>query len=173
MHDQHERDRDALRSMLRRAAIAAVNDAGTQQLIDLLGFAGEKLRGVPRIESFGFASNPPSGGTGIIACAGGRSDRALFLGGEHPDYRPKDQPVGGVTIYDANGQAISFVRNNIRVTGGKITFETAAVTLVGTTSLTLQAPSIVLDGTVQLGSAAASVAVKLADNSAATKVTAI
>jgi phage baseplate assembly protein V len=153
------RDRDALRTMLRRAAIAAVNDAGDQQLLDLLGFASEKLKGVPRIESFGFASNPPSGGNGLIICPGGRSDRAMLLGGEHPDYRPKNQPSGGTTIYDANGQAISFVQDNIRI--------------VGTQTITIQAQTINLIGTVNTGSDVGATPVKLNSGGAATKLNAI
>lgn len=129
-------DRDAIRTMLRRAAILAVDDTGTQQLLDLFGLKADKPRKVVKVEDFGFASNPPAGGEGLIVCPGGRSDRAMFLGGAHKDFRPKNLPVGGVTIYDAFGQAISFVEHNIRV--------------VGAQTITIQAPVIVLDGAVQI-----------------------
>jgi phage baseplate assembly protein V len=154
-----ERDKNALRAMLRRAAIEAVYDAGNQQLLDLIGLASDKPRKVPRVESFGLASNPPGGGNGLIVCPGGRSDRAMFIGGEHADYRPKGQPSGGTTIYDANGQAISFVKNNIRI--------------VGTQTITLTAPTFILNGDVFCGAQAGSQPVKLADGSAATKLSAI
>jgi phage baseplate assembly protein V len=157
MHSQ--RDQIALRTMLRRAAIAFVNDAGSQQLLDLLGYKGDTPKKVPRVESFGFASNPPPGGNGLIVCPGGRSDRAMFIGGEHPDYRPKNQPVGGTIIYDAFGQAISFISGNIRV--------------VGTGTITLTAPTFILNGDVFCGAQAGSQPVKLADNTPATKLNAI
>ena len=110
-------DRAAIRAMLRRGAIVSANDKGSQQLLNVSGFASDLPNNLVRIAEFGFASNPPAGGEGLIICPGGRSDRAMFLGGEHPQYRPKNQPVGGVTIYDAFGQAISFVQSNIRIVG--------------------------------------------------------
>lgn len=137
----HE-DRDAIRAMIRRAAILAVDDGGTQQKLDLSGLAGDKPRGVMRVEDFGFASNPPVGGEGAIICAGGRSDRAMFVGGAHQQYRPTATEIGGTILYDANGQAVSLVKNNIRI--------------VGTQTITITAPTIVLDGNVKLGGADAS-----------------
>jgi phage baseplate assembly protein V len=106
-------ERDALRTMLRRAAIAAVNDAGAQQLVDVTGLAAEKLKAIVRIQDFGFASNPPAGGNGLIVCPGGRSDKAMFFGGEHPNYRPKNLPVGAVEVYDALGQYLGFLPSGV------------------------------------------------------------
>jgi phage baseplate assembly protein V len=128
-------DRDAIRAMLRRAAVVAVNDTGGQQLVDLSGFASDFPKQVVRIADFGFASNPPPGGEGLMACPGGRSDRAMFLGGEHAKYRPVNLPVGATAIYDAFGQILEFVQNSVK--------------LVCTGTITLQSPTIVLDGAVQ------------------------
>lgn len=133
---------DAVRAMLRRASILQVDDSGDRQLLDASGFKNDLPRKVARIQDFGLASNPPAGAEGVLACLGGRSDRAVFLGGEHKDYRPRGIPAGGTTIYDANGQAISFVQDNIRI--------------VGTQTVTISAPTIVLDGNVKLGGADAS-----------------
>jgi phage gp45-like len=152
-------DRDALRTMLRRAAVASVNDRGSQQLVNLSGFAGDSPENIVRVESFGFASNPPSGGNGLIVCPGGPSDKAMFLGGEHPSHRPKNQPTGGVTLYDAFNQAISFVQNNIRI--------------VGTQTITIQAPTINLVGEINAGASSGTQPVKLANNANATKLNAI
>ncbi len=158
-HSSYLSDRDALRTMLRRAAVRSVNDQGSQQLVDLSGMAGDQPAGVPTVALFGFSANPPAGGVGLIACPGGRSDKALFFGGESAKYRPKNQPTGGVTLYDAFGQAISFVQNAIRVDG--------------TQTITIQAPTINLVGEVNLGAASGTIAVELSNSTAATKVKAI
>jgi phage gp45-like len=130
-HSSYLTDRDALRTMLRRAAVRSVNDQGSQQLVNLSGLAGDQPADVPTVALFGFSSNPPAGGVGLIACPGGRSDKALFFGGELAKFRPKNQPVGGVTVYDAFGQAISFVQNNIRIVG------TGAVTITAPSGCTI------------------------------------
>jgi phage baseplate assembly protein V len=130
-HSSYLTDRDALRTMLRRASVKAVNDQGSQQLVNLAGLAGDQPVDVPTVALFGFSSNPPAGGVGLIVCPGGRSDRALFLGGESAKYRPKNQPVGGTTLYDAFGQAISLVQNNIRIVG------TGAVTITAPSGCTI------------------------------------
>lgn len=132
-------DRAAIRAMLRRAAVVSVDDSGDRQLLDLSAFASDLPRKVARIQDFGFASNPPVGGEGLLLCPGGRSDRAVFVGGEAKQYRPKNTELGGTILYDANGQAVSLVKNNIRI--------------VGTDTVTITAPTIVLAGNVHLGGA--------------------
>lgn len=134
-------ERAAVRTMLRRAAVVSVNDQGSQQLLNVSGFVGDKPKNLVRIAEFGFASNPPDGGEGLIVCPGGRSDRAMFLGGELAKYRPKNQPVGGVTIYDAFNNAISFVQNNIRIVAA------ANVTITAPSGLTINA-NVTVNGTI-------------------------
>jgi phage baseplate assembly protein V len=97
--------RDAVRTMIRRASIAAVDDGGTQQTVDLLGFAGDSPRQVVRVQEFGIADNPPVGGEGLILCAGGRSDKALFIGGAGKG-RPTNTPSGWKGLYDAGGNVV-------------------------------------------------------------------
>lgn len=128
--------KDAVATMVRRVIIKAVNDMGDQQLLDLAGLAGETLPGIMRVESYGLASHPPSGGEGIIACLGGRSDRAVFIGGEHPEFRPKNLPTGGTMLYDAFGQHLKFIEHNVE--------------LVGAETMTIRSPVIILDGAVQI-----------------------
>lgn len=129
-------DRDAIRAMLRRAAIVAADDGGTQQLLDLSGLASEQLKKIVHVQPFGLSSNPPVGGEGVLLSPGGRADRAMFFGGEHKDHRPKNLPMGAVAIYDAFGDILEFVETSVR--------------LVHAAKITLQAPIIVLDGAVQI-----------------------
>jgi phage gp45-like len=83
MHHSSE-ERNAVRAMLRRAAVVSSSDGGAQQLLALSGLASEQLTNIVHVQPFGLSSNPPVGGEGLIVCLGGRSDRAMFLGGEHP-----------------------------------------------------------------------------------------
>jgi phage gp45-like len=84
MHYSSE-ERNAVRAMLRRAAVSS-NESGVQQLLALSWLASEQLTNIVHVQPFGFSSNPPVGGEGLIVCLGERSDRAMFLGGEHPQY---------------------------------------------------------------------------------------
>lgn len=133
---------DAIRSMLRRARLLKVDDTGPQQLVDFMGLAGDKPQKVFRPQPFGYTSTPPADSEGIVAALGGRSDKAVYLDGGHPKYRPVNRPVGSTAIYDHTGQIISLVEKDIRI--------------VGTDTITFSAPTIVLDGTVKLGGADAS-----------------
>lgn len=99
-------ERNAVRSMLRRAAILSSGDGGVQQLLALSGLASEKLKNVVHVQPFGVSGNPPVGGEGLIVCPGGRSDRAMFIGGEHPQYRPVNSPAGTTVLYDSSGNVI-------------------------------------------------------------------
>lgn len=138
----HDEINDAIRAMLRRASVVDVDDTGPQQLLTLTGLASEQPRKVVRSQPFGFSSVPPAGAEGLLLTQGGRADRCHFLNPEHPTYRPTKTQLGGTVIYDANGQAVSLVKNSIRI--------------VGTGTLTIVAPNIVLDGAVTLGGPAGS-----------------
>ncbi|UMY19139.1 phage baseplate assembly protein [Methylobacterium organophilum] len=127
---------DAVRTMLRRAAIKKVEDDGTQQIVTATGLKGEEFK-VYRQQGHGVSSVPPIGSEGFVLALGGRSDRMLFLQGEHKDHRPSKQKAGDTVIYDAHGNAISLVEKNIRLVSG------------GT--ITLKGQKIVLDGEVHLG----------------------
>lgn len=94
---------------LRRVALAATDDSGTQQKMKLSGLKSEQLDEIVRIHNFGDSDNPPAGSEGMLLSLGGRSDRAMVIGVEHKDSRPKNLPVGAKAIYDANGKILKFL----------------------------------------------------------------
>lgn len=102
---------DALRSMVRRVALAeAGDDAGTQfRSRRARGLRGEELDGVLAVQQHGFASSPPSGSEGLVVALGGRSDRPVLLGLEHREHRPRGLGAGGAALYDAHGKLLKFV----------------------------------------------------------------
>lgn len=126
---QRDETSDAIRALLRRVSVVDVDDSGLQQLLTLQGLKSERIRNVVRSQPFGFSSVPPAGAEGLLAPQGGRSDRAHAFNLEHPDYRPRNTPLGGTVIYDAFGDAISIVEKNIRIVCGD--------------TLTIAAPNVV------------------------------
>lgn len=125
------------RGQLRRVILTSTNDTGAQQYSALQGVYGENPGEVTRLQHFGFNSVPPAGSEGLLLALGGRSDKAYALGLEHPQYRPANNNPGETYVYDANGNIVSLVKSNIRV--------------VSAGTITLTAPTIVLDGNVHLG----------------------
>lgn len=96
---------DAVRSMVRRAAIDAVHDDGEQQLVDARGLARDKFERIHRAQDYGVSSNPPAGSEGLLLALGGRSDRVAMLGTYSAKDRRKNLPAGGVALHD-NGKNV-------------------------------------------------------------------
>jgi phage gp45-like len=121
-----------------RGQVGDIDDSGELQLGKTMqGYAGEEFTGVHLVRQFGFHSVAPSGAHGIGLALRGMRDLAVMLGGEHPQYRPRNEEVGSAKLYDMHGNLVSIVQQNIRI--------------VHATKIHLVAPSIVLEGTVKLG----------------------
>jgi len=146
-------DRHAVRTMLRRAQVVSSDDTGSRQLLTLTGLASEQLSKVLRIQQFGLTSNMPVGADGLLACLGGRSDRAVFVGGEDQKSRVKNLPIGGVALYDAFGQVLKFIEQNVELVCG---------------TLTITATKVVVVGPMHVGSASANTPVALAGGASST-----
>lgn len=132
-----------LRAMIRRVILEEIDTTGAQHLARVSGLASETLKDVPRVKDFGFSSSPPAGATALIAALGGRSDRSMIFGIDHPDFGPRDLAPGHAAIYDAYGNIVSLVETEIR--------------MVATTKIHLKAPTITLESPViKLGSDGAS-----------------
>ncbi|WP_299453394.1 phage baseplate assembly protein V [uncultured Pigmentiphaga sp.] len=114
MSDVHHLD-DSVRAMIRRARLVSLDDGGGQQMMSLAGLKGDRPGRVPRVQPYGFTSNPPAGSVGVILSLGGRSDRAMVIGVEHEDYRPRNLPAGATAIYDQHGNMVSLVEQQLRV----------------------------------------------------------
>lgn len=97
---------DGLRGSIRRVSLVKMDDSGTQQKATLSGLASEEMKDIVRVQPFGLTSHPPAGAEGVLVAMGGRSDRAMVLGVEHKDHRPKDSPAGTSVLYDDKGNVI-------------------------------------------------------------------
>lgn len=79
------------------------------------GHQGHEFTDVHRVQPFGFSSTPPKGSHGVGLPREGRHSNGIFLlGGEHPDFRPKDLPDGATALYGANGELVSIVQGAVR-----------------------------------------------------------
>jgi phage gp45-like len=94
------------RPLVALAELTDSDDGESQQLVSTYGFAGERLSKVYRAQQFGFTARPPKGSTGQIVSLGGERSRAVFIGGEHDDYRPKGLREGEGKLYDSSGNVI-------------------------------------------------------------------
>lgn len=135
-----------------RATHLRTDDSGDLQTIDLRGLPREMQEAVHRVQPFGLHSSIPQGSHGFGLQFGGADGSRLlsaFLGGEHPDYRPRNRDVGSTALYDANNNLISLVQKELRVTGKQATvIESAGQTTV---QLTDGTQIVLKDGKVYLG----------------------
>lgn len=97
---------DALRSMIRRGRLLKLDDSGTQQKVDLGGYKNERPKEIVRVQQHGISSYPRKDAEGVMLQLGGRSDRTVFIGGEHKDDRPKDLKEGNAVLYDNEGNVV-------------------------------------------------------------------
>lgn len=93
-----------------RSELQSLDDTGDLQLAQLLGYAGEQLADVHRVQPFGFASNPPAGSHGIGLALRGTRDLAVTLGLEYPPVRQKNLAQGASVLYDQWGNVVSLTQ---------------------------------------------------------------
>lgn len=132
---------DAIRAILRRGALREdANDKGTQQLVNVSGFKNDEPDEVHRVQMPGLHSVPVKGSEGFFSPMGGRSDRLLFIGGEHKDHKPKGKEAGDTFLYDHHGNIVSLVKKEYRVVHSKVVHLVAG-----------GIPIVIKDGRVHLG----------------------
>ncbi len=92
------------------------DDSGEFQTVDALGYAGETLEAIHRVQHHGFASSAPLSSHGIGLRLRGASDLAVALGLEDPASRQKNLPVGAAVLYDSKGNVIrAYTDNGIQI----------------------------------------------------------
>ena len=113
-------DKHAARLMNTRGELIELDDSGEIQLVKAHGLYGEQLVDVHRVQGFGLSSMPPAGSHGLIQTVGGRRDHAVIMGMEHPDHRPRNTGAGETILYNAHGDAVSIIKQNIRIKSARI-----------------------------------------------------
>jgi phage gp45-like len=97
---------------------------------------------------FGETSHAPPGAHGLLLSVAGRRDQAVLLGLEHETHRPRNLAVGDRAIYDAHGNIISLVQQNIRIVSPghvHVTANGGNVEITGSAKVNVRAPQINLN----------------------------
>jgi len=126
-------------SSLIRAELSDTDDSGEFQTGKALGLAGEELDAVLRMQPHGFSSHPPKGSVAMLLSLGASRERAVLLGAEHPDHRPRGLPAGATALYDASGNIIKLVGG-----GGIETSAAGRPYMLKVGTLTIEADSVVI-----------------------------
>lgn len=89
--------------MVGKCVIAAVNDSGAIQELQIKALAGETMGRVPRVQEFGFASNPPVGSEAIVVALGGNRENLVVIATDNRQVRFKNLASGEMAIYTDDG----------------------------------------------------------------------
>lgn len=108
------------RTQIIRAKLIETHDDDEFQRLTFDALKNQRPSKVGRNLPFGMTSHAPPGSIGHLLAVGGRTDQAWALGFEHPDHRPRNLGVGHTVIYNAHGDAVSLVQQNIRVVSARI-----------------------------------------------------
>jgi phage gp45-like len=113
-------DKHTARLMNTRGQLIELDDSGEIQLVKAHGLYGEKMSDVHRVQGFGLSSTPPEGSHGLLQAVGGRRDQVVVMGMEHPDHRPRDISPGETILYNAHGDTVSIIKQNIRIKSARV-----------------------------------------------------
>lgn len=108
-----------------RVTVTSVDDSGPQQVVAGTGYDGQSIGEAVRLQHFGATSVPPVGSQGLMLLSGGRHDRPHFVGLEHPDHRPTNNPSGTKVLYDDKGNVIRMYGDDgiqVAAKKGNVTF---------------------------------------------------
>ncbi len=116
--------RRRVRLMISRAVLAAVNDAGGIQLMQVKLLDGEVRDGVERMQDYGFTSVPKAGAEGLMACVSGDRDHGIIVAIDDRRFRLKGLQAGEVALYTDEGDKIVLKRGRtIQITAGDISLK--------------------------------------------------
>lgn len=91
-------------NITRRVSLVVCDDTGVYQVHQIQGYPGELRDAVPRVQEFGVSTVPPVGAEGVTVSAnGGYHGTQTIISTNHPQYRPKNQNPGEVTVYIVDG----------------------------------------------------------------------
>lgn len=100
-----------------RGVITLVKAAGSIQLIQGEGLAGEPMQDVEMMQQYGTTSNPPVGTACIVIPLGGKTKHSVVVATEHGSYRLKSLKPGEVAVYDDEGKQVYLTRDGIVIKG--------------------------------------------------------
>lgn len=136
-----------------RTKLTKTFDDGVQQKVQADGRSGEKFggasgqNGTPVHQDYGRSVHRPAGTVMLTSVPDGNPDKAMTMGGEHPDHRPKNLAEGEWKDYDKWGHFLHAKEDRWQIKVGSCTID---IMHDGTVNIT--ANTINLIGDVHLGS---------------------
>ena len=147
-----------VQSIVARARLPLVDDAGPIQLVQTRIIGDEVKDKVPRMAEYGFSSNPPTGSDAIVLFLAGERSSGVVIATGNQRYRFKGLASGDVVVHDDRGRHVLFSADGIIVEGNTdpIRVQTESdiiatsggnITLQASGKIKLQAPTVEIDAT--------------------------
>lgn len=130
--------RDAIMLLTGKAVITLVDDTKDIQEVQLSALAGETLSRVPRVQNFGFASNPPKDSEAIIVSLGAQRENVVVVTADNRKVRFKNLAPGECAVYTDDGTVIHLKKGGL-------------VDVIAATKILVQCPEVEFTGNVKIG----------------------
>ena len=108
----------ALKNIVTRAVITALDTAKKCQSVGLKLIAGDTKENVEHLEPYGFTSAAKDGAEAVVLFPGGDRSHGIAVMVSDRRYRLKGLARGEVAVYDDQGQSVTLTRAGIVVNGG-------------------------------------------------------
>lgn len=154
MNQMFERMQRAITALVGRGRVKYVNDGGVVQEMQVVMNGLETPDNRYRVAEFGLTSNPPVGSDAIALHVSGDRSAGVVIGTNHQPSRPTGLQSGETMLYSQDGKYVYMTASGgivVEAKGQPVTVNDASnVTCNASGTLTVNAPSIVLNGNVQI-----------------------
>ncbi len=119
--------------MIGRAVLAALDDDGGRQYIQVTILSGEVRDRVERVQEYGFTSSPLPGAQAVILTVGGNRDHPVAIAVDDPRHRLHGLQPGEVAVYNHLDESIVIkLGGEIRITAhDKVVIDAPRVEVTG------------------------------------------
>lgn len=121
-----------------RGRVAASDDSGVVQLLQVQFNPLETIDNMPRIAEFGFTSRPPDGSDALALFIGGDRSNGIIAGTNHQSSRPTGLAKGETKLYSLIGQYVYLSASGIVVEAKSL-----PITINNASSVTINAQTTV------------------------------
>ena len=129
-----------LLNMIARAIGRRVSDTGSRQAVQLEVTKDELIDDVPRMQNYGFTSNPDAGGSdAMVLFPGGDREQGIIIVMENRAVRLTSLKTGEVAMYDDLGNVFKLGRDKVELIAVAEVDVTAPVVKVTAETLTATA----------------------------------
>lgn len=122
--------------LFRAATVLRVNDKSGIQMVQVETMLGEIIE-VPRIQDFGFTSNPVKSAKAVVAAMGANTNGYVVLKVDDGRYRMTELKPGEAAMYDSQGQFIHLKEGGI-------------IEITGLTQLVAKVPNFRVEGNLDV-----------------------